>query len=473
MAAMEPPIQYARTSDGVNIAFWTLGEGVPLIIPPADLVSHVRAEWQLPARRAAYERLAQRARIVRYDRRGMGMSQRDAVDFSVEAEARDLEAVADRLELDSFALIGINDATWAYSEQHPERVSHLAAYIRERLWDTSEAGRQAAAIEPLIEQEWDLFVEVFTRLFVSWDNPDAPAVASAIRASHSPESMREVVRLLRQGPLPERSLAGIRVPALILYPLSEPGSERLAGSVAAAIPNARLIGIPGEPPRPVLPNDAGLAAILDFITTRPAAPGQAIAAPQLDTSAFRAVLITDIEAHTPVMERLGDAQGRELMRECERITRDALRAHSGTEVKAMGDGFMASFASVQKALECAIDIQRAFEVQNADVVAQQPRDDVGRAQVSSVAAPLRVRIGINAGEPIEEEAPDGRADLFGNAVITASRIAAQAQGGEILVSDVVRQLVAGKGFHFIERGEHVLKGFQDPVRLFEVRWQPD
>jgi class 3 adenylate cyclase len=83
---------------------------------------------------------------------------------------------------------------------------------------------------------------------------------------------------------------------------------------------------------------------------------------------------------------------------------------------------------------------------------------------------IRVRIGLNAGEPIAEDDPDGRGDLFGTAVIVAARIAAQAHGGEILVSDVVRQLVAGKGFLFNDRGEQALKGFEDPVRVWEVRW---
>ncbi len=82
-----------------------------------------------------------------------------------------------------------------------------------------------------------------------------------------------------------------------------------------------------------------------------------------------------------------------------------------------------------------------------------------------------MRIGLNAGEPIAEEDPDGRGDLFGTAVIMAARIAGQAQGGEILVSDVVRQLVAGKGFLFADRGETALRGFEDPVRLYEVRWR--
>ena len=84
---------------------------------------------------------------------------------------------------------------------------------------------------------------------------------------------------------------------------------------------------------------------------------------------------------------------------------------------------------------------------------------------------IRVRIGLNAGEPIAEDDPDGRGDLFGTAVNLAARIAAQAEGGQVLASDVVRQLVAGKGFLFADRGEVALRGFEDPVRLYEVRWR--
>jgi class 3 adenylate cyclase len=123
----------------------------------------------------------------------------------------------------------------------------------------------------------------------------------------------------------------------------------------------------------------------------------------------------------------------------------------------MGDGFMASFGSATKALACAVAIQKAFD------------DGNGKGEMGN--APIRVRIGLNAGEPIAEDDPDGRSDLFGTAVIVAARIAAQASGGEILVSDVVRQLVAGKGFLFNDRGEHALKGFEDPVRVWEVRWR--
>lgn len=118
----------------------------------------------------------------------------------------------------------------------------------------------------------------------------------------------------------------------------------------------------------------------------------------------------------------------------------------------MGDGFMASFGSASRAVECAIALQRAMDERSS--------------RESAVAAPLQVRIGLNAGEPIAEDD-----DLFGTAVIVAARIAAKAAGGEVLVSDVVRQLVAGKGFLFSDGGEFAAKGFEEPVRVYEVKWR--
>jgi len=138
-----------------------------------------------------------------------------------------------------------------------------------------------------------------------------------------------------------------------------------------------------------------------------------------------------------------------VLREHERIVREALRAHGGSEVKALGDGFMASFGSASQALKCAVAMQHAFAEHN-----------------ETAGEPIRVRIGLNAGEPIAEQE-----DLFGTAVNLAARIAAQAAGGEILVANVVRELAAGKGFLFADRGEVALRGFDDPVRLYEVRWE--
>ncbi len=175
------------------------------------------------------------------------------------------------------------------------------------------------------------------------------------------------------------------------------------------------------------------------------------------TGALRIVLFTDLVGHTEMMSRLGDERGRAVLREHERITRDVLNAHGGTEVKTMGDGFMASFGSVTKAVECAVALQRAVEALTPD-----PSPVTGEGQHGG---PLKVRCGLNAGEPIEEEG-----DLFGATVILAARIAAKAEGGEILVANTVRELCAGKGFLFSDRGEFVAKGFEEPVRVYEVRW---
>jgi adenylate cyclase len=172
-------------------------------------------------------------------------------------------------------------------------------------------------------------------------------------------------------------------------------------------------------------------------------------APPLAVPEFRTVLFTDIENHTTLMQRLGDAEGREMLRVHERATREALQRFSGTEVKTMGDGFLASFRSIQRALDCAVELQRRLS-----------------SEEHGLPAGFRIRVGINAGEPIEE---DG--DLFGSSVITAARIVGLAKGGEILVSNVVRELVAGKGHLFSDRGVHVLRGFDEPMRLWELMWR--
>jgi class 3 adenylate cyclase len=239
--------------------------------------------------------------------------------------------------------------------------------------------------------------------------------------------------------------------------------------------------------------DNPAAAIIEFLGGAPTMT--AVRPTHPASAAFHTILFTDIEGSTALTERLGDAKARELLRDHERTVREALAAHGGSEIKTMGDGFMASFTSATRALECAIAIQRAFEGERG--VGARRREDVSEPNLPSSTGsqdesrrvsedsplhsdsetrttkpePIRVRIGLNAGEPIAEDDPDGRSDLFGTAVIVAARIAAQAHGGEILVSDVVRQLVAGKGFLFNDRGEHALKGFEDPVRVFELRWK--
>ena len=153
------------------------------------------------------------------------------------------------------------------------------------------------------------------------------------------------------------------------------------------------------------------------------------------------ILFTDMESSTQLTQRLGDSRAQELVRAHNDIVREALRLNGGNEIKHTGDGIMASFASPSRALEGAVQIQRAIAEHNQ----QHPGEAVS------------VRIGLNAGEPVREQN-----DLFGHAVQLASRICNQAEPGQILASNVVRELVAGKGFLFADRGTADLRGFEDP-----------
>ena len=166
-------------------------------------------------------------------------------------------------------------------------------------------------------------------------------------------------------------------------------------------------------------------------------------------SAFRVILFTDMEGSTAMTERLGDAGHMEVLRVHDAIIRESLSRCEGRQVKHTGDGVMASFTAASPAVECSIAIQRDFAAHN------EGRD-----------TPLRVRIGLSAGEPVQEHE-----DLFGAAVQLAARVCAQAGPGQTLAPNVIRELCIGKGFLFEDRGEQALKGFEEPRRLYEVKWR--
>jgi class 3 adenylate cyclase len=161
---------------------------------------------------------------------------------------------------------------------------------------------------------------------------------------------------------------------------------------------------------------------------------------------MRTFLFTDLERHTEMLQQLGDVAGRAALRQHERSAQSAIARHGGVAIKGTGDGYLASFGSAQRALACAAELQRAC--------AEHDVDGWGE---------LKVRIGINAGEPIAEES-----DLFGSSVNLAARLTALATGGQVLVSNVVKELVAGKPFRFHDRGETTLRGFDEPTRVWEL-----
>jgi len=448
---MEPRIQYAQTADGVSIAFYTLGEGVPLVYLPDLPLSHIQLVWQIPEYRRWFERLAEKRMLVHYDGRGWGLSERDVTDYSLDLLVLDLEAVVDRLGLERFALWGslqVGPVAIAYAARNPERVSHLILWSTYARASDFYSSPRLRALRELLQKDWELYTETMGHVLMGFSEGEpAHQAAELYRESVTREMLRATVDAFREFDVTD-FLPQVRAPTLVLHRRQFRLLDvNVARQLASRIPDARLVLQQGDTSSPWFgETDALLAAIDEFLGEGEEAAAGAEAP---EAGAFRTVLFTDVEGSTSLTQRLGDARAREVLRTHERIVREALRAHGGSEVKTMGDGFMASFSSATKALECAIAMQRAFAEHN-----------------ESAEEPIRVRVGLNAGEPIAEEA-----DLFGTAVIVAARIAAKAEGGEVLASDVVRQLVAGKGFLFSDRGDVVLRGFEDPVRLYEVRWR--
>ncbi len=447
---MEPRIQYAQTEDGVSIAFSTMGEGIPIVQIPLAF-SHLQLEWQLPEFRTWFERLAEKRKLVRYDTRGAGLSEREVSDFSLDAHVLDLEAVVDRLGLERFVLLGgfvEGPAAITYAYRHPERVSNLVLWCSWARAADVYRSPQAQSIAALRDMDWKTYTETVAHVLLGWSAGEpARRFAELMRESITQETSRASVGAAMQFDV-TALLPELRVATLVVHrrQLAFPDVD-IARGLASRIPDARLLVIEGDSILPAVGDvDGVLTAIDEFLGED---EDKTAARERVEAGAFRTVLFTDVEGSTALTQRLGDAKARELLREHERMVREALKSHGGSEVKTLGDGFMTSFSSATKALECAIAMQRAFAAHN-----------------ESAEEPIRVRIGLNAGEPIAEDD-----DLFGTAVNEAARITATAQGGEILVSDVVRQLAKGKDFLFADRGETSLKGFDEPVRLYEVRWR--
>jgi len=453
---VEPRIQYAQSEDGTSIAYWTLGEGEsdPLVFMPPPY-SHSQLEWQIDESRHFWEQLAAPRKLIRYDMRGSGLSDRDASDFSMEAQIADLNAIVERAGIEKFALFGsvrLGPVAVTYAARRPERVSRLILWCTAPRPPLRGDDDRFATIRTLRDQDWELYTDTVAHTVFGW------------AAGESAEQFAKVMRESMTWDVAKASsdqantwdasdlVPMVKAPTMLMQ-RREPAFPpiQVSREVTARFPDASLVLLEGQSIFPYIDDvDSVLDAINDFLGDGPAVRREAA---EPSPGAFRTVFFTDVEGSTALTDRLGDDRARELLREHERITREALKAHGGSEVKTMGDGFMASFSSATKALDCAMALQKSFADHN-----------------ESADEPVNIRIGLNAGEPIAEDDPGGRGDLFGTAVNMAARIAAKAEGGEILVSNVVRELVAGKQFMFNDRGETELRGFEEAVRLFEVSW---
>jgi class 3 adenylate cyclase/pimeloyl-ACP methyl ester carboxylesterase len=440
---MEPDVRYCTTSDGVRIAYTIAGDG-PVFVSLVDpIVSHTRLEWSHPGAKPVLEAEARYFTLVRYDPRGTGLSER-VLPASLDDTILDLQAVTGRLDPRPFTLHANMTATptaIAFAAEHPDQVSRLVLIDGfTRAADVNSAP-QVAAFQAAASVDWETSTEIIGAVAFGPGTDESRNHGAYVRSCVGPEYVASVA--LSSVDVTKHAQR-LTMPVLVVRHLGmRVITDQMTHDLVSSIPDARLITVDG-----LWPDDpVGLIKrIADFVYEGEELPR---ARSSSETSGVRTVLFTDVVGHTEMMRRLGDARGRDLLREHERMTRDAIARHGGTEIKTDGDSFMVSFGSVASAMACAVELQRAFASRN------QHADE-----------PLRVRMGLNAGEPIGD---DG--DLFGESVILAARIKDQAGGGEILIAEPVRHLLAGKEFVFADRGTFVPKGFDDGVRLFEVRWR--
>jgi class 3 adenylate cyclase len=453
---MMPSIQYARTEDDVSIAYWTLGTGSPIIADVGQW-SHTQREWDIADRAAWFERQAENHTLIRFDHRGTGLSDRHVDDFSLEAFGRDIDAVMQHVGIEQTALLALGTGhrpLVAYAASHPEQVSQLI------LWHTTFLGEQPLSLQALTQirdTDWEFYTDALVLWVQGWTSGEASAqISSMFRDAVTPEVARAIQEAqdVDVGPLLEQ----LTMPTLLLYrPGARDYSEDMPRSIASRIPHARSVFFDGSTYAWYLPDSERFVSTIDeFIAEHspqpepePEAQPDAVRAQEL-VSDTQIVLFTDIEGSSALASRYGDDHAHEVRRAHDKIVREALKERRGKEIKHTGDGIMAAFGMASQGLDSAIAIQQGVAAYNEE----HPK------------YPLSIYIGLNAGEPIAENE-----DLFGTSVDLAARICDYADAGTILTSDVVRQLVAGKHYLFADRGHSDIRGMEEPIRLWEVRWQ--
>ncbi len=269
---MEPQIEYATAADGVRIATLALGEpsGTPLLIAATPPWSHVLQEYRIPPVRGWTDELGQTTSIVRYDCRGTGLSDRDVLDFSIEAQVRDMEAVADHYDLKSFALwgsIGGSPASITYAARHPERVSHLflwAGYARGALLFRRV---ESSGLGALLEKNWEMYTDTYAQTAFGWpDSATGAQYAELTRAAISQEGMVAFVRTMADVDV-TADAREVRAPTLVMTRKDSKWSGvDDARELSSLIPTARLLVLEGSSPAPFLGDTAPIvAAVNEFI----------------------------------------------------------------------------------------------------------------------------------------------------------------------------------------------------------------
>jgi pimeloyl-ACP methyl ester carboxylesterase len=441
---MEPPETCYTKSGEVNIAYQVTGDGPFDLVHIPPFTSHVELAWTVPSMVALNERLASFCRVIRFDKRGTGMSDQVAGAPTLEERMDDVRAVMDAVGSERAAILGVSEGgpmSLLFAASYPERVWALVlcgTYARVRWAPDYTWGYREEDESPEPDPPWAIATRRMARgIAPTASESEQEALANYIRLSSSPGAAEALSRMNLEIDV-RHVLPSIRVPTLILNRTGErPSYVHGARYLAEHIPGARHVELPGVDHAIMAGDrDAVLNEIEQFLTQEWAS-GVGSAEPD---RVLATILFTDLVGSTARAAELGDRAWLELLEEHHSRVRRQLVRHRGVELDTAGDGFFARFDGPARAIRCA----RAI----TDAVA-----DLG----------LEVRAGLHSGEC---ELLDGK--VAGIAVAIGARVAAQARSGEILVSQTVKDLVAGSGIAFEDRGAAELKGVPGEWRLFAV-----
>jgi pimeloyl-ACP methyl ester carboxylesterase len=444
-----PEVQYARSGD-VNIAYQVTGDGPFDLVFVPGYVTHLELHWRIPSFAPFLERLSSFCRLIRFDKRGTGMSDRVSGAPTLEARMDDVRAVMDAVGSHRAAFYGLSEGAamgLLFAATYPDRMAALvirSAYPR-RMWAPDYPWGQT---EEAYEQEVARALQVFgpreqgreaVQTLGRFSEEEVEFFLQMLRFGTSPGSLEALHRMNRDIDI-RHVLPAVRVPTLVLH-----GSEDaivpvdVARYLASAIPTARLVELPGVG-HLALGDPASDPIVLEierFVKSVWEAGGWEEAEPD---RVLATVLFTDIVGSTARAAEVGDRAWRELLERHHALIRRELVRFRGAELDVAGDGFFARFDGPARAVRCACAITEAVR-------------ELG----------LEVRAGLHTGEC---EVMDGK--VGGIAVHIGSRVASKAEPGEVLVSSTVRDLVAGSGLRFRDRGTTALKGVGEEWRLFAV-----
>ena len=433
---MQPTTYYAKSGD-VHIAYQVFGEGPDLVVAPG-FVSHLENSWDEPRLARWLTKLGGFCRVVGFDKRGTGLSDRVANLPAMDERMDDVRAVMDALKIERAALFGISEGgslATLFAASHPERSQSLIVYggfARFRHWiPTDEAFNSLISY---IDEHWGSG-EILPMFAPTHANDAALRqwCGKFERLGANPSAAMALMRMNREIDI-SGILHSVKIPTLIIHTTDDTMVSVEGGrELAAGIPGARLVEIPGKDHLIFLDSgDKVLAAMKEFLT------GSQLSA--VVDRVLATVVFTDIVDSTKRAEAKGDLAWRDVLEAHNKMVRQELSRFRGKEVKSLGDGFLATFDGPARAIHCAKAI----------------RDSLHRLDIP-------VRIGVHTGEV--ELAED---DVRGIAVHIASRVAHIGGPDDVLVSRTVKDLVAGSGIKFEDFGTHILKGIPEEWQVFRA-----